>query len=533
MDSGAGDVAAWADAAFVRGDGSLCRLAELTPAFASVGGGDLTSGPVDLNGRRFADGLLAPAPGLLCYAVPAGAVRFRAFAGLDAAATPAASVQFKVVDHHARRPLWDATVRPTLAARFPALMARLHEHLDDSRLRGFDLTAALPRLRESTLAMMAELGSMTPELPPDDGLAAQLRRYEACSRRLDEVARLEADLWVAAPLLAHVMDYPSSSLNRLRTRLEHVQAAQPANAAATAAHRAQLDACETTRGEILLAALRGDRGAFDRLPALADQLLRLAEWADQARGWTTYRGDNERSAISRERLTWPLRLAWTHTPSGPPEPAWPPPRVDNPAVNHLLSPTLTYDRACHVVASDGRLFYGDTAGDAVVCLDAASGGELWRFPTEGPVRLAPALWSDRLYAACDDGWLYCLQAGSGQLLWRYRPGPDDARLPANQRLVSAWPVRCGLCIDQGTVYFGAGVFPSTGTYLCAVDALTGKEAWKQTTNCVPQGFLLLSPTRLFVPTGRTPSIVRATAGAPTGWASPTPGVRTCRAGPVL
>jgi len=500
VDTSAGDVAAWGDAAFVLRDGSLRRLSTLTPVFASA----LTARPVVLAGRRLADGLVVQAPALLCYAVPADAVRFRALGGLDETAGATASVQLKVVDRHDRWPAWDATVRAAIEARFPTLMARLHEHLDDPRLRGLDLDAALPRLRASTNAMVQGLASLTPDLPPDDGLAAALRRYEACGRRLDEIARIEADMWSAAPVLAQLMDYPASSLLRLRSRLEQVLAAQPANAAVGATRRAQFEACEASRGEILLKTVQGDRTALERLPALAEQLLQLAEWTDRARGWTTYRGDNERSAVSRERLTWPLQSAWTHTPSAPPEPAWPPPRADNPAVNHQLSPTLTYDRACHVVAADGRLFYGDSAGDAVVCLAATSGAELWRFPTEGPVRLAPALWSDRVYAACDDGWLYCLQAATGDLLWRYRAGPDATRLPGNQRLISAWPVRCGICIEQGTVYFGAGVFPTAGTYLCALDAHSGKERWKQTTGCVPQGFLLLSPTRLFVPTGRTP-----------------------------
>ncbi len=507
VDTGDQDLAAWAEAAFVRRDGSTLALSGLAPVFASAAGGGPARRPVTLAGRVFTDGLAAPAPGFLCYAVPPDAVRLRALVGIEDGAGPGASVRFAVVDRHDRKPLWAGTVRPVLRARFPGLMARLGEHLGDPRLGVFDPDASLPRVIEKTAAMALELGRLAPEVPPGEDLASRLRGYEVCSRRLDEVARAEEAVWEAAPVLARIMDYPCTRLDRLRGRLEQIRATQPASADAAGVQAARLEACENRRVGLLLRLVRDDRTALAEAPSLAEPLLRIAEWVSRTHGWTTFRADNERSAISREPLAWPLRPAWTYTPPAPPAPAWPPPRADNPAVGQPLSPTLTYDHAFHVVAADGRVFFGDSVGDAVVCLDADSGAELWRSPAEGPVRLAPALWSDRVYALCDDGWLYCLEAASGRLLWRYRAGPDGTRLPGNERLISVWPMRCGICIDQGTLYAGAGLFPSQGTFLFALDALTGKELWKQPTNCVPQGFLLLSPTRLFVPTGRTPFYV--------------------------
>jgi outer membrane protein assembly factor BamB len=384
-------------------------------------------------------------------------------------------------------------------------MERLREHLDQPRLGEIDVVAILPRLREATATMSASLGALAADLPPAAAdPTATLRRYEACCRWLADIAHSEADIWRAAPALAQVMDYPRTSLLRLRAKLEQVHANQPANAAPAVARLAQLDACEGLRAELIRGAVRGDANALHRLPELSAGLVQVAEWADRARGWTTFRADVERTAVSRETLSWPLRPHWVHQPLAPPAPAWPPPRADNPAVKQALSPTLTYDRAYHVVAADGRLFYGDSAADAVVCLDAGSGAQLWRYPTEGPVRLAPVLWADRVLAGSDDGWLYCLQASDGRLAWRYRAADTDIRIPGNQRLISACPVRGGIAVDQGTVYFGAGVFPSAGAFLCAVDALTGLARWKEPVSQGPQGFLLLSPTRVFVPTGRTP-----------------------------
>jgi len=505
LDTNTGDRAAWGEAVFLLADGSSQPLQELQPRFASIGFGKLEARPVVLGGHHCAGGLVAPAPSALCYPVPATALRFRALAGLDDSAPPGASVRLSVVDGYQRRPLWDNLVRPILDDRFPAVMRRLREHLEQPRLNEVVLGALLPRLRAATAGMVSSLGALAADLPPDGpDAAACLSRYEDCCRRLADIDRVSPGLWRAAPAMAQVADYPEPSLVRLRARLEQVRKDQPANAGPVAALLTRLDACETLRAEILRAAVRGDQDALRRLPELSAALVQLAEWTDRARGWTTFRGDVERSAVSREPLTWPLRAHWVHRPLAPPAPAWPPPRADNPAVKQALSPTLTYDRAYHVVVADGRLFYGDSAADAVVCLDATSGVQLWRYPTEGPVRLAPVLWADRVLAGSDDGWLYCLHADSGRLAWRYRAADTDERLPGNQRVIAACPVRGGIAVDQGTVFFGAGVFPSAGAFLCAVDALTGQPRWRVPVSPGPQGFLLLSPTRVFVPTGRTP-----------------------------
>jgi outer membrane protein assembly factor BamB len=215
----------------------------------------------------------------------------------------------------------------------------------------------------------------------------------------------------------------------------------------------------------------------------------------------------------------------------PPAPAWPPPRTDNPAVNQLLSPTLTYDHAHHPVIAGNRLYYGSSADGSVVCLDAETGEFRWRFATEGPVRLAPRLTRGRILAASDDGLLYCLDAETGASLWTYRPGPEDRRLMGNGRPMSVWPIRCGICVRDGTAYVAAGLFPSHGTYLCAVDVETGEEEWKRPLDCSPQGFMLASPDRLFVPTGRTPFRVYrrsdgqplATLGRSDSWGKSLPG----------
>lgn len=220
--------------------------------------------------------------------------------------------------------------------------------------------------------------------------------------------------------------------------------------------------------------------------------------------WPTFRGDAQRSGVSGQPLKLPLGAAWAYRPNQAPAPAWPEPAETNYAVMHgPLRQTLTFDRAFHVVADEQSVYFGSSADDSVRCLDLATGRLRWQFVTEGPVRLPPALHEGLVLAGSDDGCLYALDARTGKLAWKYRAGPTDKRLPGNGRMISMWPVRCGLAVDGGQVFFAAGLFPKQGVFLCCLDARTGKEVYKCPLDFAAQGTLLTDGERLFVATGRT------------------------------
>jgi len=90
-------------------------------------------------------------------------------------------------------------------------------------------------------------------------------------------------------------------------------------------------------------------------------------------------------------------------------------------------------------------------------------------------------------------------------------------IPGNGRIISMWPIRSGLLVDDGILYFAAGLFPNQGTFLSALSAEDGSVKWKQQVNISPQGYMLASNERLYVPTGRTnPAIFARTDGASLG-----------------
>lgn len=220
--------------------------------------------------------------------------------------------------------------------------------------------------------------------------------------------------------------------------------------------------------------------------------------------WPTFMHDNRRSCVTGERLELPLKESWVLKAIHEPKPAWPPAAKQDIWHNHYnLRSTVTYDRAFAIVGAGDKVFFGSSADGKVYALDAMTGQQRWTFFTEGPVRLAPSVVGDKVYVGSDDGCVYCLWANDGSLVWKYKVADQDRIIPGNGAMISIQPVRSGLVVDAGNVYFTAGLFPDQGTYLFALNAEDGSVKWKQRLNISPQGYMLASGERLYVPTGRT------------------------------
>ncbi|MCE9557166.1 MAG: PQQ-binding-like beta-propeller repeat protein [Planctomycetes bacterium] len=228
-------------------------------------------------------------------------------------------------------------------------------------------------------------------------------------------------------------------------------------------------------------------------------ILATVATAEGADDWPTFRHDVGRSGSTTSALQLPLQLQWHVTPAAPPQPAWPAPAAANIyAKLSVLHPSETADRAPHVVIVGDRCWYASSATDTVYCRKLTTGELLWAYTAGAPVRLPPSVADDRVYIAADDGWVHCLTASTGKIVWQTRIGPEDRWLPGNSRLISRWPVRCGPLTKDGQVYVAAGVFPGDGAFLSCLDAKSGKVVWRQTTDIVASGPMLASHDRLFV-----------------------------------
>ncbi len=165
--------------------------------------------------------------------------------------------------------------------------------------------------------------------------------------------------------------------------------------------------------------------------------------------WPMYRRDNARTSGGPGSLQLPLQSAWSARLKGKLTPAA--------AVNDLV-----------FIGSDAHRVYA---------IDASTGAIKWQKFTGGKVLVTPTYWQGRLFVGCEDGYVYSYKADDGQLIWRFRASPYDRRMLDFGELRSNWPVNGGVIIDEGILYFYAGLSSADKVYVYALDAKTADIKW--------------------------------------------------------
>ena len=143
----------------------------------------------------------------------------------------------------------------------------------------------------------------------------------------------------------------------------------------------------------------------------------------------------------KDTLSLPLQLAW----------------VRNVGANIYFTSPLVYEGAVYTASLDDN----EKGKASVTCLDAESGEMRWQYPLRHSVRSSIAAEDGCIFAQDVNGWLYAIDAVTGNLVWE-----KDLKM---DKLV---PLDDGLVTADGTVYAG------TGRSLCAFRAKTGEMIWQ-------------------------------------------------------
>ena len=165
--------------------------------------------------------------------------------------------------------------------------------------------------------------------------------------------------------------------------------------------------------------------------------------------WPTYRHDPGRSGRTPSALPAALKQSWQADLGG---------------------------RLSSVVIAQGKVFVAQIDEHTVHALDAGDGTTVWSYTVGGRVDSPPTVYRGLALFGSADGWVYCLRGSDGELVWRFRAGPEDLRLVAYGQLESAWPVHGSVLVDDGAACFVAGrsIFLDGGLYLYRLDPATGK-----------------------------------------------------------
>jgi len=165
--------------------------------------------------------------------------------------------------------------------------------------------------------------------------------------------------------------------------------------------------------------------------------------------WPTYRHDNARSGATMSAVPAGLSRAW-RTPIG--------------------------GKLSSVTAADGKLFVAAVEKHTVHALSAETGTKLWQYTTGGRVDSPPTYSVGRLLFGSADGYVHCLRAADGALIWRFLAAPTYRRIMAYEQIESLWPVHGSVLVRDGIALFVAGrsIFVDGGMRLYRLDITTGK-----------------------------------------------------------
>ncbi len=179
---------------------------------------------------------------------------------------------------------------------------------------------------------------------------------------------------------------------------------------------------------------------------LASVLLSACSTGASSSSWPGLAADKDNAYLANGQFVYAVRLSdgakvWQYPP-------------DKAATEEFFSdPVLT---------ADGQLLIGSSGRDnALYSLDPASGGPKWATPFTASDHwvASPLVVGDTVYAPNNNGTLYALKLGTGQLAWSVPVGR------------SLW----GAPTTDGKLIF----VTSLDHYLYAVDPRTHKIAWKQ------------------------------------------------------
>jgi outer membrane protein assembly factor BamB len=198
-----------------------------------------------------------------------------------------------------------------------------------------------------------------------------------------------------------------------------------------------------TRGE------EREIAASDRLekgPAYSDNEHKSSETDSD---WPMYRYDRTRSSCTPISVPTDLKKLWTV------------------GVNNKLTSLVSANSILLVAAPETHTIHA---------LDTTGGTKIWEFTCGGRVDSPPTLYSGRVYFGSHDGYVYCLRASDGCLVWRFLTARNEQRLVSYGQVESVWPVYGSVLVMNNAVYCIAGrsAFLDGGLRFYKLKAETGE-----------------------------------------------------------
>ena len=169
--------------------------------------------------------------------------------------------------------------------------------------------------------------------------------------------------------------------------------------------------------------------------------------------WPAYRNDNMRSGFTKQTISPKLKQ---------------------------LFKVKAGTKLSRLTVGAKNVFVSDIESHTISAINADTGVVTWTYTAGSRVDSPPTLSQGRVVFGCNDGYVYCLRADDGSLIWRYQAALTDRRHMNFQGLESVWPVHGSVLIIDENVYCVAGrsMFTDGGMLFLKLDLKTGEKIFE-------------------------------------------------------
>ncbi len=171
--------------------------------------------------------------------------------------------------------------------------------------------------------------------------------------------------------------------------------------------------------------------------------------------WPTYRHDPRRSGTTILTIPTNLEITWQ---------------------------TDIGARPSSLVVAGGKVLVAGVDTHTVHALGAEDGKDIWSYTAGARVDSPPTFYKGLVIFGSADGWVRCLRATDGELVWRFCAAPQHNLITAFGLLESPWPVPGSVLIHEGKCWFAAGrsSYLDGGIHIYALEPKTGKVVHRET-----------------------------------------------------
>jgi len=280
-------------------------------------------------------------------------------------------------------------------------------------------------------------GITTEELPPSNGFIFTLTGEKITIKNLDDKMHSESDRNLAIDVTPPVKISPVTDKvnNLISLGLDRLTYTSPLywNGNIYTASYDGIVTCYDSTGKLIW-----DYNTFGNIigtPVISDRLIAISTLQGDLITLSAITGEQIQTIGFEERITTSLNT------------------IDYQGTKLLMIPKLT--------ESKSAIIFGTSSGQ-IYCYDLETLQEYWvNTNAKGMIRSKPVSINNKIFYTADDGFLYCIDARNGLLIWRWK---EKAETDFSNSTIESDGKKVFVVSGEGTLY--------------AIDNLLGKLIWK-------------------------------------------------------